>query len=79
MNILATELGKDFYIATGSLLTVIVLGLWLTVENYKRIIAEKPERIKARRAYKRKKNIALAKALGIDYNPKDDNEKDSRS
>jgi hypothetical protein len=39
----------DFYVAIGSLSVALGLSLWLTVCNYRNLVATKPERLAARR------------------------------
>ena len=39
----------DFYIAIGSLIAAMCLYTWLVVQNYKRLIETKPQRLEARR------------------------------
>jgi hypothetical protein len=65
-------MGHDFWLTMGCLGGAFLLYTWLVIHNYREMIKSKPERLAARRAYKRKKNMALAKFYGIDYKPKDD-------
>lgn len=66
------DLGRDFFVAIGSLFLVTCLGIWLAIQNYKELIRTKEWRISARRAFKKEKNKRLARALGIKL--KDDSE-----
>lgn len=59
------DLGRDFFMAIGSLFLVTCLGIWLTIQNYRELIRTKDWRIKARSAFKKEKNKRLARALGI--------------
>jgi hypothetical protein len=53
----------DMYIAMGSLIVATILGILLTIHNYKALKAIKPQRLAARRAFKRRKNAELKKYL----------------
>lgn len=53
------------FIAIGAIVLAFSLYTWLTIINYKELIRTKPDRIKARRIYKKEKNRKLAKAFGI--------------
>jgi hypothetical protein len=75
------DLGRDFFVAIGSLLLAICLGIWLTIHNYKELIRTKPERIRARSLFKKRKNRALAMALGIKLKDRntDEEKKDDKA
>lgn len=46
---MGNELGLDFYIAVGSLALAFGFYTWLTIHNYRNLIATKQERLEARR------------------------------
>ena len=56
-------------LAVGCLVLAYLLGLSLAIQNLKMLAKTRPERVAARRRYKRIKNIKLARFYGIDYNP----------
>jgi hypothetical protein len=58
-------MGMDFIISMSCLVSAIILGLSLTVQNYKRLIETHDDRMEAYRRRKKAKNEALRQYLGL--------------
>jgi len=56
-------------IAIGCLASAWALGAYLARKNLKELTRTRPERVAARRRFKRVKNMKLARFYGIDYRP----------
>jgi hypothetical protein len=61
------------WLSIGCLALAIIFGIALTNHNLKMLRENKQERLEARRAYKKRKNRALAKFYGITL--REDNDK----
>jgi len=60
---------EAMHVAMGCVALGFVFYTLMAIRVYKMLIETKPQRIAARRAYKRRRNMALAKMYGIKYDP----------